>query len=130
MGKQNATTQRKLQTKSDLNQQSKANIVEVIVWLAVTTESERLLTKINPTMDTSELELLATFFLRHESHRDARCRQNALDGLLHTMLYGIEVLGMRVDDVQLLCGDLKTLKPKSWNRLMRSLQLVLKVQHL
>lgn len=130
MGKQNATTQRKLQTKSDLNQQSKANNVEVIEWLAVTTESERLLTKINPTMDTSELELLATFFLRHESHRDARCRQNALDGLLHTMLYGIEVLGMRVDDVQLLCGDLKTLKPKSWNRLMRSLQLVLKVQHL
>jgi hypothetical protein len=130
MGKQNPITQRKLNTKPDLIQQAKANNVEIIEWLAVTTESERLLDEIDPTMDTSELELLATFFLRHESHRDARCRQNALDGLLHTMLYGIEILGMKVNDVQVLCGDLKTLKPKSWNRLMRSLQLVLNVQQI
>mmetsp|Transcript_15494 Transcript_15494/g.29230 ORF Transcript_15494/g.29230 Transcript_15494/m.29230 type:complete len:938 (+) Transcript_15494:1861-4674(+) len=130
MGKQTPAMQRKLNSKTDLVQQSKANNVEVIEWLAVTTESERLLDNINPSMDTSELELLATFFLRHESHRDARCRQNALDGLLHTMLYGIEVLGMRLADVQLLCGDLKNTKPKSWNRLMRSLQLVLKVQQI
>lgn len=132
MGKHHSTAQRKISSKKGIEPipQSKANNVEIIEWLAVTTESERLLDEINPAMDQAELELLASFFLRHESHRDARCRQNALDGLLHTMLYGIDILGMRVDDVHLLCGDLKTLRPKSWSRLIKSLHMVLKVQHI
>ena len=105
---------------------SKANNVEVIEWLAVTTEAERSLGKIDPAMDESELELLATFFLSYESHRDARCRKNALDGLLHAMLYGVDVLGMGAEEVQSLCVELKTSKPKSWTRLMKSLNMAVK----
>ena len=118
--KGNATPQNKPPTK--------ANNVEIIEWLAVTTEAERLLDGINKAMNETELSLLASFFLSHESHRDARCRQNALDGLLHTMLYGVDVLGMDVDEAQSLCMELKMSKPRSWTKLMKSLAMVLKAE--
>ncbi len=128
-----STSQRKISVKksssNSMQQQQgvvKANNVEVIEWLAVTTEAERFLEEIDPAMDESDLQLLTTFFLSHESHRDARCRKNALDGLLHTMLYGVEVLDMSVQEVQSLCSELKTTKPKSWARLIKSLNMVLK----
>lgn len=122
MGKTLTTSQRKINVnKKNPTPQLKANNVEIIEWLAVTTEAERLLDKVDPVMDYSELELLASFFLSHESHRDARCRKNALDGLLHTMLYGVEILGLDISEVQSLCLELKTNKPKSWARLNKSL---------
>ena len=129
IGKTLSTSQRKLNTKKGgARPQVNSNNIEVIEWLAVTTESERLLGKVNPSMDESELELLASFFLNHESHRDARCRKNALDGLLHTMLYGLDVLGMDLEAAQSLCIELKTSKPKSWTRLIKSLHMVLKAE--
>jgi len=106
----------------------KANNVEVIEWLAVTTEAERAFDDIRLPMDASELSLLANFFLSHESHRDARCRKNALDGLLHTMLYAVDVLEMNIDEAQSLCIELKTVKPRSWARLMKSLQMVIRME--
>lgn len=133
-----ATSQKKTnlkKTNSNLSVRPKqaptmnANNIEVVEWLAVTTEAESTFDEedtLNPPMEASELELLATFFLSHESHRDARCRKNALDGLLHTMLYGINILGMSADEVQSFCLELKTSKPKSWTRLTKSLNTVLK----
>jgi hypothetical protein len=128
IGKILSVSQRKICLKKNDNPtpQMKANNVEVVEWLAMTTEAERLLDNLDPLMDASELEVLASFFLSHESHRDARCRKNALDGLLHTMLYGVDLLGMDMGQAQSLCLELKTNKPKSWNRLMKSLQMTLK----
>jgi hypothetical protein len=130
LGKNLATSQRKLTKKNNNNPtpQTNANNVEVIEWLAVTTEAERLLDDVKAAMDTSELETLSSFFMSHESHRDARCRKNALDGLLHTMLYGVDVLDMDIDEVQSFCLELKTSKPKSWSRLMKSLHFTLKTE--
>jgi len=130
LGKNLATSQRKMSMKKSSNPtpQTNANNVEVIEWLAVTTEAERLLDDVNPAMDASELETLSSFFMSHESHRDARCRKNALDGLLHTMLYGVDVLDMDIGEVQSFCLELKTSKPKSWSRLMKSLQFTLKTE--
>ena len=130
LGKNLATSQRKMTKKNNSNPtpQTNANNVEVIEWLAVTTEAERLLDDVKPAMDASELETLSSFFMSHESHRDARCRKNALDGLLHTMLYGVDVLDMDIDEVQSFCLELKTSKPKSWSRLMKSLHFTLKTE--
>lgn len=107
---------------------TKANNVEVIEWLAVTTESERKMEQdqLVSSMDDAQLSLLSNFFLSHESHRDARCRKNAMDGLLHTMLYGIDVLNMSLEEVESLCLELKTSNPRSWTRLMKSLRSALK----
>jgi len=106
----------------------KANNVEVIEWLAMTTEKERLMKMqdIDPMMDTSCLSQLVTFFLSHESHRDARCRKNALDGLLHTVLYGIDQLEMEASEAMSLCSGLKKVNEKFWNRLSKSVSLALK----
>lgn len=106
----------------------KANNVEIVEWLAVTTEAERTFKENWSPMDEKELSLLASFFMSHESHRDARCRKNALDGLLHTMLYGVDVLDMKFEQVQSLSIELKTSKPRSWTRLMKSLNMVLKMK--
>lgn len=126
------SNQRKLSSVTTKNAPStpqpsmKANNVEVIEWLAVATETERKMERIDPAMDETQLSLLANFFLSHESHRDARCRKNALDGLLHTMLYGVDVLDMSLDQVESFCVELKTTKPRSWTRLIKSLKVILK----
>jgi hypothetical protein len=126
------SNQRKLSSVTTKNTPStpqpstKANNVEVIEWLAVATETERKMERIDPAMDETQLALLANFFLSHESHRDARCRKNALDGLLHTMLYGVDVLDMSLDQVESFCVELKTTKPRSWTRLIKSLKVILK----
>ena len=126
------SNQRKLSSVTSKNAPStpqpsmKANNVEVIEWLAMATETERKMECIEPAMDDTQLELLANFFLSHESHRDARCRKNALDGLLHTMLYGVDVLDMSLDQVESFCAELKTTKPRSWTRLIKSLKMILK----
>lgn len=126
------SNQRKLSSVTSKNAPStpqpsmKANNVEVIEWLAVATETERKMEHIEPPMDDTQLAMLANFFLSHESHRDARCRKNALDGLLHTMLYGVDVLNMSLDQVESFCVELKTTKPRSWTRLIKSLKTILK----
>jgi hypothetical protein len=126
------SNQRKLSSVTSKNAPStpqpsmKANNVEVIEWLAVATETERKMEHIEPPMDDTQLSMLANFFYSHESHRDARCRKNALDGLLHTMLYGVDVLNMSLDQVESFCVELKTTKPRSWTRLIKSLKTILK----
>ena len=104
----------------------KANNVEVIEWLAITTENERNMEDINPLIEESSLSKLATFFSSHDSHRDAKCRKNALDGLLHTVLYGIYRLGMEKSEALSLCIELKDSSPRSWARLTKSVNLILK----
>jgi hypothetical protein len=103
----------------------KANNVEVIEWLAEITERERSLECITPMIDETSLSLLANFFLSHESHRDAKCRKNALDGLIHSLVYGIDRLGMSIADAQSLCLDLKTSNPRAWVKLGKSVCSIL-----
>jgi hypothetical protein len=107
---------------------TKANNVEIIEWLASTIEVERGMMgpAIDPMLDMNDLSQIATFFTIHESHRDARCRKNALDGMLHTILYGIEKLEMRKSEALDLCSDVKTANPRSWTRLMKSVNTALK----
>jgi len=132
MGK--STNQRKSlsasgkQTPSNKSDQSmqKSNNVEIIEWLAVTTEAERGMEDISPMIDENGLSQLANFFLSHQSHRDANCRKNALDGLLHTILYGIEGLQITKTEALNLCSELKTLNPRSWARLTKSVNLATK----
>lgn len=104
----------------------KSNTVEIIEWLAATTETERIMEEINPMIDESGLSQLATFFSSHGSHRDAKCRKNALDGMLHTVLYGIERLRMDKSDALKLFLDIKTLNPRSWTRLTKSVNHAMK----
>merc|ERR1712238_156505 len=88
-------------TLTDINQISQStNSTEVIQWLAETVEMERQKEIVEPLMERNDLELLAIFFLGHESHRDSKCRKNALDGLLHTMVYGIINVGMSIEEVR------------------------------
>ena len=104
----------------------KANNVEVIEWLAARMEIEREEEVIEPILEESGLAKLVNIFLKHESHRDAKCRKNAIDGLLHTLLYGIERLGLTIDEAKELCLELKTNNPRSWGRLTKNMQMMLR----
>ncbi len=104
----------------------KGNNVEVIEWLAITTENERNMVDVHPLMEESGLSKLSSFFASHDSHRDAKCRKNALDGLFHTVLYGIDRLGMEKSEALGLCIELKDSSPRSWARLTKSVNLILK----
>jgi hypothetical protein len=108
------------------NEFQKANNVEVIEWLAARMEIEREEEVIEPILEESGLTKLVNIFLKHESHRDAKCRKNAIDGLLHTLLYGIERLGLTIDEAKEFCVELKTSNPRSWSRLIKSMQMMLK----
>ena len=114
-------------TLTDINQISQStNSTEVIQWLAETVEMERQKEIVEPLMEKNDLELLAIFFLGHESHRDSKCRKNALDGLLHTMVYGIINVGMSIEEVQNICLDLKTSNARTWARLIKSVCYLVK----
>merc|ERR1712238_237401 len=91
-----------------------------------TVEMERQKEIVEPLMEKNDLELLAIFFLGHESHRDSKCRKNALDGLLHTMVYGIINVGMSIEEVQNICLDLKTSNARTWARLIKSVCYLVK----
>lgn len=106
----------------------KSNCVEVIKWIALTVEAERVMEDIHPIMDENGLSQLANIFMSHESHRDANCRKNSLDGLLHTVLYGTRKLNMEKIEALKLCIDMKSKNPRSWARLTKSVSHALKVE--
>ena len=110
------------------------NNVVVIEWLAQLIEVERNAgvgksgnekTFVGPAMDFSGITTLSNFFLGHASHRDPKCRKNALDGLLHCIIYGIVRLGLKVTDAQDICADLKISNPRSWRTLIETVHRVL-----
>ncbi|KAL7489882.1 hypothetical protein ACHAW6_015605 [Cyclotella cf. meneghiniana] len=101
------------------------NNIEVIEWLAETTERERNMEIIDPILDTSSLNVLVDLFLSHADHRDQRCRQNVSDGLMHCILYGVKTLGMEMTRVVRMISGLKESNPKGWNQIVQSAQAVL-----
>jgi len=102
-----------------------ANNTELIEWLAEVTEAERSMPDAVPMIDKAGLCLLSRFFLSHKDHRDSQCRKNVLDGLLHTILYGINQLGLKDDEAQSLCCELKQSNPKGWKSLVGTVKLIL-----
>ena len=119
---------KQLQSEERQASMQKSNSVEVIKWLALTTESERIMEYVNPLLDDSGLNQLASIFLSHESHRDESCRKNALDGMLHTILYGVQRLNMEKSNALKLFLDIKTKNPRSWSRLTKSVNLAMRAE--
>ena len=101
------------------------NNVEVVEWLADTTERERNLEVIEPILDTSSLNVLIDLLLSHADHRDQRCRKNAADGLMHCILYGVKNIGMEMTRVVRMLSGLKETNPRMWNQIVKSAQSVL-----
>ncbi|KAL3792436.1 hypothetical protein HJC23_001554 [Cyclotella cryptica] len=101
------------------------NNIEVIEWLAETTERERNMDVIDPILETSSLNVLVDLFLSHADHRDQRCRKNVSDGLMHCILYGVKNLGMEMTRVLRMLSGLKETNPKGWNQIVLSAQAVL-----
>lgn len=99
--------------------------VEVVEWLAQTTERERNIDVVDPMLDKSSLNSLMNLFLSHADHRDQRCRKNVLDGLMHCVLYGVKHLGIEMTRVMRMCSGLKETNPKAWNLIYQSVQAVL-----
>jgi hypothetical protein len=101
------------------------NNIEVVEWLAETTERERSSDVIDPILDTTSLNVLVDLFLSHADHRDQRCRKNALDGLMHCIVYGVTKLGMEMTRVVRMLSGLKESNPKMWNQIVQSAQMVI-----
>lgn len=101
------------------------NNIEVVEWLADTTERERNLEVIDPMLDTTSLNVLIDLFLSHADHRDQRCRKSASDGLVHCILYGVKSLGMELTRVVRMISGLKESNPRMWNSIVQSAQRVL-----
>ncbi|KAL3786789.1 hypothetical protein ACHAWO_002425 [Cyclotella atomus] len=101
------------------------NNIEVVEWLAETTERERNLDVIDPILDTTSLNVLIDLFLSHADHRDQRCRKSASDGLMHCILYGVKCLGMEITRVVRMISGLKESNPRMWNSIVQSAQAVL-----
>lgn len=101
------------------------NNIEVVEWLAETTERERNLEVIDPILDTINLNVLIDLFLSHADHRDQRCRKNASDGLVHCILYGATNLGMEMTRVVRMLSGLKETNPRMWNSIVQNAQAAL-----
>ena len=104
---------------------SSCNSIEVIEWLAETTERERSMEVINPMLDRNGLSMLINLFFSHVDHRDQRCRKNVLDGLMHCVLYGVQRLELDLTRVMRMCSGLKETNPKGWNRIFQNVKIVL-----
>mmetsp|Transcript_5424 Transcript_5424/g.11805 ORF Transcript_5424/g.11805 Transcript_5424/m.11805 type:complete len:1180 (+) Transcript_5424:472-4011(+) len=91
-----------------------ANNVEVLEWLAGRVEAERTMADITPMAEKSCLLTISKFFLSHVGHRDPRCRRSVVDGLLHTIIYGIDRLGLKIDESHEMCEDYKSTNPRGW----------------
>ncbi|KAL7534616.1 hypothetical protein ACHAXR_005996 [Thalassiosira sp. AJA248-18] len=101
------------------------NSIEVIEWLAETTERERSMEVIDPMLDRNGLSMLINLFFSHVDHRDQRCRKNVLDGLMHCALYGVQRLEMDSTRVMRMCSGLKEANPKGWNQIFQNVKIIL-----
>ncbi len=105
---------------------AKPNNVEIIEWLAIRTEAERFMKKSQSFLDKNGLSLLSQIFVTYDGHRDARCRKNALDGLMHTVLYAMNKAGMKLAEAMDMCSDLKHSNSRAWSALIKSIDKILK----
>ncbi|KAL9190920.1 hypothetical protein ACHAXT_000626 [Thalassiosira profunda] len=99
--------------------------IEVIEWLAETTERERALEVIEPMLDRSGLSMLINLFFSHVDHRDQRCRKNVYDGLMHCALYGVQRLELDLTRVMRMFSGLKETNPRAWNTIFQGVKVVL-----
>ena len=104
---------------------SGGNNIEVIEWVAEITERERSMEVIDPMLDRNGLSMLINLFFSHVDHREQRCRKNALDGLMHCVLYGVQRLELDLTRVMRMCSGLKETNPRGWNQIFTNVKLVL-----
>ena len=104
---------------------SGGNNIEVIEWVAEITERERSMEVIDPMLDRNGLSMLINLFFSHVDHREQRCRKNALDGLMHCVLYGVQRLELDLTRVMRMCSGLKETNPRGWNQIFTNVKLIL-----
>ena len=104
---------------------SSGNNIEVIEWLAETTERERSMDIIDPMLDRNGLSMLINLFLSHVDHREQRCRKNVLDGLMHCVLYAVTRLEIDLTRVMRMCSNLKETNPRGWNQIFSNVKIIL-----
>ena len=102
-----------------------ANSIEVFEWLAEATERERSMEFIDPMLDENGLSMLINLFYSHADHRDQKCRKSVMDGLMHSVLYGVQRLDMELAQAMSICSGLKEANPKGWNQLLSSVKIVI-----
>jgi hypothetical protein len=102
-----------------------ASCIEVFEWLAEAVERERSMDVIDPMLDESGLGMLINLFYSHADHRDQKCRKSVMDGLLHSVLYGVQRLDMELARAMSMCSGLKETNPKGWNQLLSSVKNVI-----
>ncbi|EJK70052.1 hypothetical protein THAOC_08628 [Thalassiosira oceanica] len=101
------------------------NSVEVIEWLAETTERERHLEGVEPMLERNSLAMLINLFFSHADHRDQRCRRNVMDGLMHCVLYGVQRLNLDLTRMMRMCAGLKETNSRGWNQIFSSAKMIL-----
>eukprot|EP00571_Detonula_confervacea_P011514 CAMPEP_0172306562 /NCGR_PEP_ID=MMETSP1058-20130122/7615_1 /TAXON_ID=83371 /ORGANISM="Detonula confervacea, Strain CCMP 353" /LENGTH=943 /DNA_ID=CAMNT_0013018491 /DNA_START=223 /DNA_END=3054 /DNA_ORIENTATION=+ len=101
------------------------NSIEVIEWLAETTERERSMEVIDPMLDRNGLGMLINLFFSYADHRDQRCRKNVMDGLMHCVLYGVQRLEMDLSRVMKMFSGLKETNKKGWDQIISNVKVVL-----
>jgi len=99
--------------------------IEVIEWLAETTERERSMEIIDPMLDRNGLSMLINLFLSHVDHREQRCRKNVLDGLMHCVLYAVTRLEIDLTRVMRMCSNLKETNPRGWNQIFSNVKIII-----
>ena len=102
-----------------------ANSIEVFEWLAEAAERERSMEFIDPMLDENELSMLINLFYSHADHRDQKCRKSVMDGLMQSVLYGVQRLYMELAQAMSICSGLKETNPKGWDQLLSSVKIVL-----
>jgi hypothetical protein len=102
-----------------------ANSIEVFEWLAEAAERERNMDVIDPMLDENGLGMLINLFYSHADHRDQKCRKSVMDGLMHSILYGVQRLDMELAQAMSICSGLKETNPKGWNQLLSSVKIVI-----
>jgi hypothetical protein len=106
-----------------------ANSIEVFEWLAEAAERERSMDVIDPMLDENGLGMLINLFYSHADHRDQKCRKSVMDGLMHSILYGVQRLDMELAQAMSICSGLKETNPKGWNQLLSSVKIVIEKGH-
>ena len=101
------------------------NSVEVIEWLAETTERERQMEGVEPMLERNSLAMLINLFFSHADHRDQRCRRNVMDGLMHCVLYGVQRLNLDLTRMMRMCAGLKESNSRGWNQIFSSAKMIL-----
>ena len=99
--------------------------VEVIEWLAETTERERQMEGVEPMLEHNSLGMLINLFFSHADHRDQRCRRNVMDGLMHCVLYGVQRLNLDLTRMMRMCAGLKETNSRGWNQILSSARVIL-----